>query len=139
MTHTNTTEPAVGRRRNIHGRRNSLAWRLILPVPLTLVIAIGLVWAIVPQVVASMATNDAIIGNQQIAAQFKTIRGYYSEHVVNKVAKEGTFKASYDHKTNDKAIPLPATLMHDLGALLAERSEERRVGKECRSRWSPYH
>ena len=24
-------------------------------------------------------------------------------------------------------------------ALTAERSEERRVGKECRSRWSPYH
>ena len=22
---------------------------------------------------------------------------------------------------------------------LAMRSEERRVGKECRSRWSPYH
>ena len=33
--------------------------------------------------------------------------------------------------------------VRDLGALLAEtqnqRSEERRVGKECRSRWSPYH
>src|SRR2546428_9893730 len=33
---------------------------------------------------------------------------------------------------------------HELDALLAEReqlnrSEERRVGKECRSRWSPYH
>ena len=25
------------------------------------------------------------------------------------------------------------------GDILAERSEERRVGKECRSRWSPYH
>ena len=25
------------------------------------------------------------------------------------------------------------------GACRAERSEERRVGKECRSRWSPYH
>ena len=24
-------------------------------------------------------------------------------------------------------------------ALLGGRSEERRVGKECRSRWSPYH
>ena len=23
--------------------------------------------------------------------------------------------------------------------ILGERSEERRVGKECRSRWSPYH
>ena len=23
--------------------------------------------------------------------------------------------------------------------LVTDRSEERRVGKECRSRWSPYH
>ena len=27
----------------------------------------------------------------------------------------------------------------DKSSLLNERSEERRVGKECRSRWSPYH
>ena len=26
-----------------------------------------------------------------------------------------------------------------LDAVLLTRSEERRVGKECRSRWSPYH
>src|SRR3989449_10496867 len=26
-----------------------------------------------------------------------------------------------------------------VAAVHAERSEERRVGKECRSRWSPYH
>ena len=25
------------------------------------------------------------------------------------------------------------------GSLTLHRSEERRVGKECRSRWSPYH
>src|SRR2546422_10734870 len=33
-------------------------------------------------------------------------------------------------------------LVHGLagiGPLLDARSEERRVGKECRSRWSPYH
>ena len=24
-------------------------------------------------------------------------------------------------------------------AMIGSRSEERRVGKECRSRWSPYH
>ena len=28
---------------------------------------------------------------------------------------------------------------HNTNAFLTERSEERRVGKECRSRWSPYH
>ena len=27
----------------------------------------------------------------------------------------------------------------ELNVLLETRSEERRVGKECRSRWSPYH
>ena len=27
----------------------------------------------------------------------------------------------------------------ETGMDLLERSEERRVGKECRSRWSPYH
>src|SRR2546421_11214796 len=32
-------------------------------------------------------------------------------------------------------------LFHELASHtnLLERSEERRVGKECRSRWSPYH
>jgi len=34
----------------------------------------------------------------------------------------------------------PAPGMNTVGMLLAHlRSEERRVGKECRSRWSPYH
>src|SRR5438874_3562903 len=28
---------------------------------------------------------------------------------------------------------------HGGGDIVALRSEERRVGKECRSRWSPYH
>ena len=29
--------------------------------------------------------------------------------------------------------------MMDMDLTVARRSEERRVGKECRSRWSPYH
>ena len=30
-------------------------------------------------------------------------------------------------------------LLRPILVLLTLRSEERRVGKECRSRWSPYH
>ena len=33
-------------------------------------------------------------------------------------------------------LPIPGL---DGGRWLTMRSEERRVGKECRSRWSPYH
>src|SRR5687768_17993243 len=29
--------------------------------------------------------------------------------------------------------------LRDCGDRVRQRSEERRVGKECRSRWSPYH
>ena len=34
---------------------------------------------------------------------------------------------------------LTGTYFAPLGFGKAMRSEERRVGKECRSRWSPYH
>ena len=32
-----------------------------------------------------------------------------------------------------------AQLLKDIISGIIVRSEERRVGKECRSRWSPYH
>src|SRR3989449_1071242 len=38
----------------------------------------------------------------------------------------------------DPALEVKKRLLH-LMAELGIRSEERRVGKECRSRWSPYH
>ena len=42
----------------------------------------------------------------------------------------------------DKEQALRLAPMADIAFVdvnLADRSEERRVGKECRSRWSPYH
>src|SRR6202011_963852 len=36
-----------------------------------------------------------------------------------------------------RAFELPIALAIEIGKYT--RSEERRVGKECRSRWSPYH
>ena len=38
-----------------------------------------------------------------------------------------------DPTTNSRAVPIYQTTSYVF------RSEERRVGKECRSRWSPYH
>src|SRR5260221_7638421 len=37
-----------------------------------------------------------------------------------------------------KPVPVPVYIVEAAGGARA-RSEERRVGKECRSRWSPYH
>ena len=38
-----------------------------------------------------------------------------------------------------KDTPILSLIFQLNQLLMAERSEERRVGKECRSRWSPYH
>src|SRR5256885_10067172 len=36
-------------------------------------------------------------------------------------------------------LPCGTDGLHQLPCTAPSRSEERRVGKECRSRWSPYH
>ena len=40
---------------------------------------------------------------------------------------------------NQYPIPQRVSCQTDAFYLICDRSEERRVGKECRSRWSPYH
>ena len=54
---------------------------------------------------------------------------------------EKTGKVIHSAKLTDKAqITMNNKPVYGGGMIfVAERSEERRVGKECRSRWSPYH
>ena len=93
----------------------------VLPFPLSVLATIAVIWLLVPRMIADIATDQAVSTSHDIAAQFKTIRAYYTENVVDKIVSEGTFKVSSDHKNDAKAIPLPVTMMHDLSALLADR------------------
>ena len=60
---------------------------------------------------------------------------------------EGRYTAGYDPESGKRIIKnvlgkTQAEVKEKLKAAISEsqrRSEERRVGKECRSRWSPYH
>ena len=46
---------------------------------------------------------------------------------------------SHTHLSGTGCPELGELLVLPLTGSLGDRSEERRVGKECRSRWSPYH
>ena len=49
-------------------------------------------------------------------------------------------RATTDRLTGEYILKGFAALDYDaIGVQWQDRSEERRVGKECRSRWSPYH
>ena len=60
-----------------------------------------------------------------IIDQYKTLRGYYVKSVIKKVKANNTgLKISFDHKTMENGIPLPATLIHDMSELLSKKSGE---------------
>ena len=54
-------------------------------------------------------------------------------NAVDQVTRE--IKGRYDLKDTKTTVELG----EDSIKVNTDRSEERRVGKECRSRWSPYH
>ena len=57
------------------------------------------------------------------------------------LAIEGDIEIAGQAQNGREALDLVVQLMPDvvLTDIEMPRSEERRVGKECRSRWSPYH
>ena len=77
-----------------------------------------------------LVPNDGIIPEYK-AGQFITIG-------MNVPSEGKVIRRAYSissHPENKKFVELVIRWVRKP----AERSEERRVGKECRSRWSPYH
>src|SRR2546429_7227629 len=71
----------------------------------------------------------AVTGVQTCALPISTEPMQNPQHVL-------TYLARYTHRV---AISNHRLVALEDGQVTFRRSEERRVGKECRSRWSPYH
>src|SRR5256884_9984378 len=62
------------------------------------------------------------------------------EAVVSGILQEDNSLANGIRHYHERGQPvLVGTISIEKSEKVSERSEERRVGKECRSRWSPYH
>ena len=72
---------------------------------------------------------------------FSTSFGYKFKYNVHSSLPKDWVNEFYIIMNNlDKVIPVkPTNYFSSLDIYTWTRSEERRVGKECRSRWSPYH
>ena len=86
----------------------------------------------------------ALVGDQVIAfaklGDLKPHYGFIVEHIGHSHLKPCRWEDAVE--VNEGMIPsahLGGLTAEAYDLLVGTRSEERRVGKECRSRWSPYH
>ena len=66
-------------------------------------------------------------------------RGHHAGHGGHRGGHKGLVAHSVDFFFEGKFDPTTGEILDFRQLLHRSRSEERRVGKECRSRWSPYH
>src|SRR3712207_8413634 len=71
--------------------------------------------------------------------EVEALTAFLREHAVGRVVPRVARAAVQAIKTFDPPLSALGGLELTGVARHGKRSEERRVGKECRSRWSPYH
>ena len=82
------------------------------------------------QILASL--NQAQRETAGVATDEAILRSYV--HALERLYPKTRFAMRLSPRVTERTTLVQATTHH-----IRVRSEERRVGKECRSRWSPYH
>ncbi|PCJ62589.1 MAG: chemotaxis protein [Planctomycetota bacterium] len=97
----------------------NLFWKLITPLLVISIASMVVISFTIPSIIKKNAFIEAKDNAEKTVNQFKTIRGYYTKNVVSVVKKKKAgINIAINHKDDPNAIPLPATLIHDLSKLL---------------------
>ncbi len=100
---------------------NGLYWKLVAPISTILALSIIALTLYIPGQIKQQSIVGATESAQQTATQFKVLRKYYVQNIVRKVKAGSDMKPAINHKNNPKAFPLPATMIHDISALLKDK------------------
>jgi methyl-accepting chemotaxis protein len=95
-----------------------LFWKLVLPVIVLFTISIALLSIYIPSQIQNRAVEGATSASKQTATQFKVLRKYYVQNILKKIKAGSNMRPAINHKDDPNAFPLPATMIHDLSALL---------------------
>ena len=98
--------------------RRHLFLQLFLPIALLLCVSLVLVYVYVPKVTEQRAVAEAVSSAESMVSQYKLIRSYYTQYVVGPVLAGSALRPRIDHSDDPMAIPLPATMIHDLSEQL---------------------
>lgn len=68
--------------------------------------------------------KESVKQNSQVLVdQIRMFRSYYTENVLSKIKHQSDLKVNFDHKAKIDTVPLPATMIHDLGELFTQESQ----------------
>ena len=102
--------------------QRSLIWQIALPVPIVLIVFLAAGWFFIPRAINANVEQAAIDTAVLTVNQYKKIRGYYTKNVVKKALANGGVRPSINHANEPDGIPLPATFIHDISALLKDEA-----------------
>lgn len=100
--------------------KSRLVYKIIAPMPIAAIIGIILLITFLPSAISNNAIENATDSAIQTASQFKKLRGYYTKNIISKVVADGNLRPHFNHKDDPGAIPLPATVIHELSEQLAQ-------------------
>ncbi len=95
------------------GVSRSLLWTLALPTCLVVGFLVTAIGFYTPRAVVDAAIEQATLKGAETAQQMKTLRSFYSQHVVSKATGAGT-RAAPDYKGEASTIPVPTTFILDV-------------------------
>jgi len=72
---------------------------------------------VTPKLIKNNAEADALHSAKRMVNQLKQLRSYYTNNVIKKVVGRDGIRGDFSHKGESNAIPLPATMIHDLSKL----------------------
>ncbi|HYD79535.1 MAG TPA: response regulator [Paucimonas sp.] len=96
----------------------SMFWKLFLPVCGVLIASALAAAVLLPSIIRDDAEREAVETAEETVRQFKMLRQYYTDNVVSKVRPLGV-EVTAEHAANPKAVPLPASMIHDLSELFS--------------------
>jgi methyl-accepting chemotaxis protein len=98
----------------------SLFWRLFIPVAAILATCLAVLLLIISHKIEVNTLSESVANAEATVKQFKVIRAYYTKNVLSTVLKNSSLKGAIDYQNNPNAIPLPATMIHDLSKELEQ-------------------
>jgi len=102
-----------------------LRLKFFIPIIIISMLVIAATYFFISHQIKESIINQSILNATNTVKQYKTLRKYYAGNVIAKVKKngDGKIKINFDHKNKSDTIPLPATMIHDMGALIGQQKD----------------